>query len=305
MNFEIIKGAATSALGKTTVVVKKYSPEILLGVGITGAVVSTVMACKATLKVDAIKQEMQANFVKITEAKATYDPEVYSEQDYKKDMTVTYVQGAVALGKLYAPAVTLGAASVAMILASHGIMSKRQAALFAAYKVLDTSYDNYRRRVIATLGETEDEYFRFGYPERPREILNEEGELVEEVDDMPLCMRVGDTSGYARWFDENQTQFRRDRNTNEHFLRVSQMHANDMLRARGHVFLNEVYDMLGMPRSKEGAVVGWVAGHGDDSISYGLDSHINQASADYLHRDGRQHAFLLDFNVDGVIFDMI
>ena len=39
--------------------VKKYSPEILIGVGIVGTVASGIMACKATLKVNDILEEMK------------------------------------------------------------------------------------------------------------------------------------------------------------------------------------------------------------------------------------------------------
>lgn len=44
------------------------------------------------------------------------------------------------------------------------------------------------------------------------------------------------------------------------FLRSMELHMNDMLRARGHVTVNDVYDVLGFDRTEEGALSGWVKG---------------------------------------------
>jgi hypothetical protein len=79
-----------------------------------------------------------------------------------------------------------------------------------------------------------------------------------------------------------------------------------MLRARGHVFLNDVYDSLGIPRSKAGAVVGWVLnrnGEGDNFISFGVFDGTTQEIRDFVN--GYEGSILLDFNVDGVIYDKI
>jgi hypothetical protein len=90
------------------------------------------------------------------------------------------------------------------------------------------------------------------------------------------------------------------------FLQCQQNWANDQLRTRGHVFLNEVYDMLGLERSKAGAVVGWVFtkdGSTDNFIDFGVFNGETQISRDFVN--GHEGAILLDFNVDGVIYDKI
>jgi hypothetical protein len=76
-----------------------------------------------------------------------------------------------------------------------------------------------------------------------------------------------------------------------------------MLQARGHVFLNEVYDALGIPRSQAGAVVGWVRGQGDGYIDFGLFNSENDRARDFVN--GYERSILLDFNVNGVIYDLI
>jgi hypothetical protein len=75
-----------------------------------------------------------------------------------------------------------------------------------------------------------------------------------------------------------------------------------MLKARGHLFLNEVYDSLGMPRSEAGAVVGWIMGAGDDYVNFGVLIDNDMCIVDFFYADDE---ILLDFNVDGVIFDKI
>jgi hypothetical protein len=75
---------------------------------------------------------------------------------------------------------------------------------------------------------------------------------------------------------------------------------NDLLRARGHVFLHEVLDTLGIQRTPESAIVGWIFdSENPDHIG---DNFIEFNIRDYQSEYGY---ILLDFNVDGTIFDKI
>ena len=108
----------------------KHSPEILAGVGVVGVVGSLVMACKATTKLSDVLEESKEQLDKIKEVAA--DPayeEKYSQDDAKKDTTITYVQTAMKVTKLYAPSVILCASSLGCLLASNNILKKRNAAL--------------------------------------------------------------------------------------------------------------------------------------------------------------------------------
>jgi hypothetical protein len=238
----------------------------------------------------------------------------YSEKDFKKDMTLVYIQSGVKFVKLYGPSVTLGVLSVACILGAHGIMRKRNLALVAAYKTVEKSFADYRKRVVAELGEEKDREFKYGIEKVKHTVIDGvTGEKSEEV------INVVDANGisqYARFFDDTNDNWNRNPEFNKTFILTQQNYANDLLRTQGHLFLNEVYDMLGLKRSTEGSVVGWVMGNGDDIVDFGMfnttvhgfaDEYANDTIAEQ-RRDfvnGERNSILLDFNVDGVIYDLI
>jgi hypothetical protein len=98
---------------------------------------------------------------------------------------------------------------------------------------------------------------------------------------------------YGRVFDENNQNWQNRPEYNKVFVQCQMNWANDKLQARGHIFLNEIYDSLSMPRSSAGALVGWVKGSGDSYVDFGpMD----------MDEAGR---IALEFNVDGVIYDKI
>ena len=132
--------------------VEKHSPEILMGVGVVGVVTGTVMACRATLKLNDILEEARETRDKIKEVASNPNYEdKYTEEDAKKDLAVNCIQTGVKVAKLYAPAVAVGVAGVGCVLASHDIMKKRNVALSAAYLTVDKSFKEYKQRVVDRL----------------------------------------------------------------------------------------------------------------------------------------------------------
>lgn len=111
-------------------------------------------------------------------------------------------------------------------------------------------------------------------------------------------------SQYARLFDETCKTYDRKPMWNYMFLKQVQAWANDALRVRGYIFLNEVYEALGMSKTKVGQIVGWIYNeknpNGDNFVDFGLEcKDFDQFIRDY------PNSILLDFNVDGVILDKI
>lgn len=276
---------------------QKHSPKFLFVGGVVGMVGSTVLACRSTLKLEEVLKESQNDL----HVAKTIEHEDYSEEDRQKDTAIIYIRAGVAVAKLYAPSVALGAISIAALTKSHNILNERNAALTAAYVAIDKGFREYRHRVVEKYGEDEDRRLRYDTEllvTGPGEGKNNKPKTSERVG--PDAATI-----YARFFDEYSRNWAKEPEYNALFLRCQQNYANDLLNARGHVFLNEVYDMLGIDHSQAGAIVGWVKnGDGDGYIDFGVFvAGAGDRVRDFVN--GREGSILLDFNVDGVIFDKI
>jgi len=283
-------------MGSKSLTLQENAPNILFGVGVLSMIGSTILACRSTLKLESVLEEGQK---KIAEVKAAEINEKYSERDQKQDISVLYLRTAGNVLKLYAPAILLGGCGVASLSKSHNILLQRNAALIAAYNAVDLAFKQYRSRVKERYGEDVDREMRYG--SEKVEITNPDTGRKQNV------KRVGpDTpSMYACFFDQiNSSSWSKHPESNWIFLRNKQRYLNELLIARGHLFLNEAYRELGLPNTQAGAIVGWrmEEGVGDHFVDLGLfrdDEKINEFLS------GRQGAILLDFNVDGVIFDKL
>lgn len=298
------KMQVTRAAGKGLLKIKKYSPEILLGVGLVGVVGATVLACRATLKVNKVLDEHKKNITIIDEVSAQDNTE-YTHEDAVKDKAIVFTKTGLEMLKLYGPALGLGTAAIATILYSHGIMTRRQVAVIAAYNAVSEGFKSYRARVIESLGPEADALYRRGLKqEEYTETVIDNGKSTKVAKKRVVADNLPYRSIYARYFDASCANWKNDTNLNVFFLKANQTYANDLLAMRGHVFLNEVYDMLGFPHSKEGAVCGWMynSERGDNFIDFDLYSIENQ-SGDTLAINGG--AISVDFNVDGIIYDLI
>lgn len=306
--FSNITNKVTSIVGRKGLVIKKHSPEILMVAGVVGVITGTVMACKATLKVDEVLDETNNKIERIKKAKAMSDNDEivkgeYTEEDYKKDMTIAYVQTGAELVKLYAPAVIITVAALGCVIGSHNIMKKRNLALMAAYTAIEKSFNSYRRRVVEEFGTEKDYMYKNGIRKETVDNIeiDEKGKKHKVKEDV-YTIDPNNPSLYARFFDESSVNWTKTPEYNFSFLKITESYMNDLLNMRGHVFLNEVYDAIGIPRTQAGAVVGWVKGNGADYIDFGIFGD-SDTKRDFVN--GYERSILLDFNVDGTIFDKI
>ena len=303
-----IKESLMKTYKRTELKVRKHSPEILAGVGVVGVIASTVMACKATTKLSDILEESkdQLDQIKTVAVDPAY-ADKYSEDDAKKDTTITYVQTGVKVAKLYAPSVILCAGSLGCLLASNNILKKRNAALSAAYMTVDKSFKEYRKRVADRFGEEVEKEIRYNIKAKEVTAVDENGnEVTETVKVMDGTDDPNTYSDYARFFDESCAAWQNDAEYNLTFLKAQQQYANDLLKARGRLFLNEVYRMLGIDETKAGQVVGWVYNPdnptGDNFVDFGIYNMQRERVRAFVN--GYEPNILLDFNVDGVIWDL-
>ncbi len=298
-----IMSKASGALNKIGFGLKKRSPEILVVVGVVGTVVSAVMACKATTKINTILDETKEQLDKIHEYAGNPDvAEKYNAEDAKKDTAIVYGQAGVKLAKLYAPAVGLGILSISSILASNNILRKRNAALAAAYAVVDRSFKEYRDRVVERFGKEVDHQLRYNIKatEVEETITDEKGKEKKVKKNVEVA--DPNASGYVKYFTRSNPYWEDDSSYVEMFLRAQQNYANDKLKAIGHLTLNDVYDMLGFHDSKAGMVVGWIYDldhpNGDNYVEFDVKK-VNLPN----EQGGYEEAYAIDFNVDGNIYN--
>lgn len=306
-----IPATLTRAANRAWLTTKKHSPEILLVGGIIAGGAAIFTACRATTKIDTVLATTKASVDQIHECAEAGEIVVqngdvietvkYTEDDSKKDLFIVYRKAGWGFAKLYAPAIGLSALSLTCILASHGIIHKRNAALMSTVTAIGTEFEEYRGRVVERFGEGLDRELKYNIKAKEVEetVIQEDGtettmKKTIEVIENPNTGH----SKYARCYTDGCVGWTKDPESNLMFLRSQQRWANDRLRARGYVMLNEVYESLGLPPSSAGALMGWVYDpeNPDFKIDFGIYNIHIPANRDFVN--GWERSIWLDFNVD-------
>lgn len=293
-----IPDSVTRTVARQALKAQKHSPQILFGAGIVGIVSTVVMASRATLRLEGVLEDMEkdkADAGLLRDLKRSD----YQDQDYQKDITHIYVRSTLAIVKLYGPSVVVGVASIACLAKSHDIQSKRYTALAAAYTTLERGFSEYRERVQAQVGEEKESELYYGV------------EKLEYTDPTTGAKVKGKhmtagTAGYSRIFDQvNSKRWSKTPEHNMFFIKCQEQYANDQLKSRGFLFLNEVYEALGFDPVPEGQIVGWLwdSERGDGYVDFGVFSGDFVQAKRFVMGDER--SVFLDFNVDGPIWEKI
>jgi len=287
---------------------KKNSPEILIVVGAIGTVTAAVMACKASMKLSEVLDDAHVDLEDLHMAQE--DEEKLTEKEFSKEITKVYLRTGLEIVKLYGPAVALGTLSMGTVFASNNILRQRNASLAAAYATVDGAFRRYRGNVVEQYGADIDKALRYGIKKQEIEETEVDAKGKEKIVKKKVDVTSTDPSkysDYARFFDESCREWDKDPEYNLTFLKCQQNTANDILKSKRHLFLNEVYDMLGIPRTKAGQIVGWVydeeAPIGDNYVDFGIYDLYKNRNRDFVN--GYERCILLDFNVDGDILSKI
>lgn len=307
------KTVVSRAFYRSIAWVGKKSPEILIVVGAAGAVTATVLACKATLKLKEKTEECQK---RIEETKEVYS-DVIAENDkndpelkvYKKELAKDYAHFGWEMAKLYGPAALVGVGALSCFVGGDIIQSKRAAQLAAAATIAESALVAYRKNVVEAFGEEVDRDMRYGIKTKVVETKTTDKKGNEKIKTEKLSVVDENTghSDYARFFDASCSDWTKDPEYNLMFLQAVQHECNILLKSRGHLFLNEVYDKLGLPRTQAGAVVGWIfdpeCPNGDNEVDFRIYDVTKDANRRFVN--GYENVILIDPNVDGVIYNKI
>lgn len=289
---------------------KQHSPELLLTSAIVSTIVSIVSACVATKKVEKVIEPAKK---KIVESHQAVEAGLADPKAEKKNLTKLYLKTGSKVALYYAPAVLTFGLAVSSMIGSHNIMRGRNAALASAFAALKSSYDLYRDKVKEKIGEEAEELLYGNYEEKKETHTTAGGKVKEKVtyekkaeDDennlFRACWGPGNTNYDASLGQANLTTLLRAEN-----------YLNQVLRAKGYLFLSDVYEELGYTAGLLGArklqashVLGWIFDPNDPNrasyVDFGIhdkDGNMTQHARDF--QCGAEDFIWLEFNVDGDI----
>ncbi len=215
--------------------VSKHSPEILVGIGISGMIATTVLAVKATPKAIALINEK-------AEDEDCLPEEINNVEKFKL------------CWKCYIPAAITCVTSAACLIGAQSVNARRNAALAAAYTLSDSALREYKEKVIETIGEKKEQIVRDKIAEeRIKKNPDTNAEVIVTDRGETLCY----DSLSGRYFHSDPEAIKQAVNElNETML-------NDM-----YVSLNEFYDALGLDHTKLGDDLGWSMDDGLVRISF-------------------------------------
>lgn len=288
---------------------EKHAPTIMIVGGTALIIGAAIYACKKSIRAHEAIEEANEKLDKINEGVelAGGSPD-FDEKVARKERAKVYTDLGLELGKCYGPSVIAGIIGFGLIFKSNAIMKERNKALALSYANLLASYKNYRDRVRQEYGEEADIKIASNGEVKEITYVDENGET--QVKKANVIGRNGVVySPYARCFGEGNDNWSISPNANISFLRGQELWANDKFRTEGILFLNDVYRALGFPRTPDGQVVGWVWDPNIDAlenyISFGIFENVvdNREIRDFVN--GVTDAVWLDFNVDGVVHELL
>ena len=320
MSIGWIKGLADAAksCAKTgLIIVKAHTPELMIGSGVVGFGVTVYEACRATNKAHDILEEKEELILDRQRYCQSDSGKHYTEAMLNEDIDTINKRTRWKLIRAYTPMVTTGVASVILVLGGYRVLNGRYVGVAAAYKTLESGFSRYRVNVVNEYGEDVDYRMLHDIPKEDMEAALKERDRNEEIAEQnkgKIIKRKPEERYheiYDTLFDPHSSRWRNYWNAVMmlEFLKGVQQAANDKLRINGHLFLNDVYDMLGKPHTPEGQVVGWLYNKGSFPYGY-VDLGIDHMPEEELRRilsttRNEDLRVWLRFNTLGVIYQQI
>lgn len=221
--------------------VRKHSPEILTGIGITGMITTAVMAVKATPKA----------LILIGEREDEWDKETMGTDDFHHMPKIEAVKVA---WKCYIPSVIVGGISIACLVGASSVNLKRNAALATAYALSESTLKEYQEKVIQEIGEKKEQAVRDNIAkDRIEKNPVSKSEVIMTEKGETLCY---DTLS-GRYFKTDIDKLRKAEND-----------LNRQMRDDIYVSLNEFYYAIGLDPIKIGDSIGWNIDKGYIDLSF-------------------------------------
>ena len=229
--------------------ITKYAPTILTSVGVAGVLSTAVLSARAS---------MQAN-------------DLIRRKELVLDRTLTRAESFKLCWKLYIPTAVVAVSTGAAVIFSHGVHSKRNAALVGLYTLSETTFNQYKGRVKEIIGQHDERKIRDAVTQKA-------------LDDNPVAKNTvvftsrGQTLCYdsmsGRYFNSDLESIFKAQNT----INAKIIQFNDMP-------LNEFYSVIGLKPTTLGDIVGWNT------------DHMLEINPDAMLSDEGQPCIVLNYNV--------
>ena len=283
--------------------IKKNSPEIKHIIGMASGIGAIITAGQAGYNIKKRLVKRKIDKLEIENKKKEdkkYNPK-NDESKSKKELVKGIVLDC-------APTAVLTGSYVYFTNSAFNEYKTRYMDTVATLAGVSASYLAYRNRVKEKYGEEEEANIYYGRTKATVTDFNED-DIPTVKDEYHISEDIEGLSPYAIIYKRKLPNGSVNPNWDDNmdfimqFLHFQEEYANKLLYDRGYLFLNEVFDLIGYPATKAGAVVGWYLNNGgDDRVDFGLQHNLRSEVKTFFKGE---KVILLDFNVDGVIFDLL
>lgn len=229
----------------------KHGPEILTGIGIAGMITTTVLAVKATPKALQLIQEEK------------YDLDVDK---------LTVAETVKAAWKPYIPAIVTGTVSTACLIGASSVNLRRNAALATAYKLSETAFNEYKEKVVETIGEKKEEI-----------VKDKVAKAKMEKDPVSKSEIIVTGTGDHLCYDSISGRYFKS-NTNKIKSAVNEL--NERMFNEMYISLSELYDELNLDHTAVSDDLGW-----------NIENGIIKIDFSYQPADDDTPCLVLNYNV--------
>lgn len=317
MNLPVIFSKAAAGVkllaGNGVILAKKHAPEILIGGGIAGFVLTIVETVKATNDTNDIHEEKECY---MNQLDASYAEGMLTDADYQNETRSVKRWARKKIIGAWWKVGTTGLVSVILVLKGYRVVNGRYVAVSAAYKSLEAFTERYRGNVIDEFGKDIDwrmansvrkeDWGKAEQERRDNQQIREDNAL-KKGKKKPLKSQYREL--YKFRFDERSPYWKRFWTPDQFldYIRWKTRELNDKFMIQGYLFLNDVLDAFGLEKVPEGQVLGWIRKRGKTTvISVGYDEMPEEEIRRILATERNDELyFYLQPNYDGVVYNLI
>lgn len=330
---------------------EKHDSNILFGAGMLMFAAGSYFTWRAGTKHEGMMAEIKNDISAIRVKKeliveAPENPEgntdIYTEKDFRRELAFGYGKCALKILGNYGKAIACDILGYRCAFKAFGIEKGRATDAIATCILTENAFSKYRKNLIEAYGQDVDNALRLGIKTKEVEepVVDKEGNPILEEDGTQKTKKKkvhytdGDSSVsmYSRlWSKETSTRFETfkdvdllgnivetDKGNIDYNLTTLKQFQEEFNRSftsnkGNHVFLSDVYRMLGFKETAASRMVGWYYDPDDNTrdnfIDFGFMPRETDSTAERKRKqnfmNGLTDTILLDFNVDGNIMPLV